>query len=168
VQGAYLAAALGSLVVFSEVSLLSLQFIHLPGLKVLVDAQLSKLDLVYQFRINSKIDEPFLAQHMKMTFLFKTLDAALLLLTYRAVFSKTGFSVSFCMVHMIFMVKSFRFISWFKELDKYRTFLAQRKFIQSYQKQDLSEVDEGNKEFCAICMNELKEARILPCDHKYH
>lgn len=162
-QVAYILFFILTMFVFWDCSATSLSFIHFPGLRIFVEVCQAKNNLTYHYRTATKIDEKFLSKSMLNNLTFKTLETLVPLLTYRAVFLKTGFSVSFCFVHLIFIVRAFHLaFSWMKEFGRYRTFRRHQGSIREFP------LVHAEEEDCVICMNKLSEGRQLPCGHKYH
>ena len=91
-----------------------MQLLHLPGINTFFEICLSKLDLEYKSQ--TSIDEHFLTKTTKLKFIFKTIQTISVLSAYRV----TGFSITFCLVHLIFVIKSFNYVFiWLKALSAF-------------------------------------------------
>lgn len=162
--------------VFSDAGKLRLFSLYTPGLVVLIDWFLSYENLYYKYKTAMSINEKVITWTLNYCFVLTTVSMVIQIINFFLIFSKSGISLTFSFVHMYYMFKNFSFFfMWLKEFSKFWNFHKYKRMITNKfelrvfeYKAEVKGVSTVHKEECAIWLNTLEKARVLPCNHYFH
>ena len=155
-----------SVYLFSEVEIARLYCLYTPGLRILLQCLISYEEKFAKYKEAANINEKQFTNSLNYWFTLKTISFLLLSGTYTLIFTKTGLSITFSIVHLFYMKNNFKFvIVWFKEFEKFKLFHKYKKLIT---KKFPLKVLENQKEEWSIWLTSLINARELSWGHCFH
>lgn len=155
-----------SMYFFSDVDFSRFYCLYAPGLRTLIKWLISYEEKFASYKDSPSVNEKAFTNSLNYWFALKTAAFVLLLGTYWLIFSKTGLTITFSIVHLFYMKNNFKFvIVWYKEYEKFVTFHKYKRIITN--RFPLKEF-ENQKEEWPICLTSLTKARELFCGHCFH